>query len=79
MFNEIRNRLLQKDIEVSITDEAKKLISEEGFDPLYGARPLRRAIQRQIEDKIAEMMLEGKVNTKKPLVVSAEKNKIVIK
>lgn len=78
MFNEVKNRLKQNNIEVDITDTAKELIAKEGFDPVYGARPLRRAIQSKIEDKIAEMMLEGKVDTKKPLMVDEQEGKIVI-
>ena len=44
-------------------DEVKKLVSEAGFDPGYGARPLRRAIQSKIEDKLSEEILQGKVKS----------------
>lgn len=78
MFEEVRKRLKEKNIDVSLTDSAKELIAKEGFDPIYGARPLRRAIQSKIEDNIAELMLEGKVNTNKSLVVDAKEDKIVV-
>ena len=78
MFGEIKDRLAHKKIRASITEKAKELIAKEGFDPLYGARPLRRAIQSRIEDKIAEMMLEGKIDGRKTLVIDESEGQIVI-
>ena len=46
-------------IEFQLTDGAKKFIAERGFDPMYGARPLRRAIQKYIEDPIADELIKG--------------------
>lgn len=78
MFEEVRKRLGANNIEVNITDAAKELLAKEGFDPVYGARPLRRAIQGKIEDRIAEMMLEGKAKPGKALVVDVKEDKIII-
>ncbi|MEY3395864.1 MAG: hypothetical protein RL346_2101 [Verrucomicrobiota bacterium] len=56
-------RLKEKDIAVSLTAEAIELLSEKGFDPNYGARPMRRAVERYLEDPLAEALLRGTVKT----------------
>ncbi len=61
MLKSFQKRLIDRDIKVEVTDGALTEIAKEGFDPVYGARPLRRAIQSKIEDMIAEQILEGKV------------------
>ncbi len=66
-------KTLQKRVEglglyLSFTEEAIKAIADEGFDPIYGARPLRRAIQSQIEDNLSERMLEGRMEQGKQLL-----------
>ncbi len=60
-FNEIRKKVEQRDIELSISDDAKAFIAEAGFDEDYGARPLKRALYEIVEDKLADLILEGKV------------------
>ncbi|MCQ2462738.1 MAG: ATP-dependent Clp protease ATP-binding subunit [Clostridia bacterium] len=63
MLDSLGARLKAMDITVSFTDEAVAAVADEGFDPVYGARPLRRAIQTEIEDKLSELMLDGTVTT----------------
>ncbi len=63
MLNNLKERLAALDIDITFTDEAVAAIAKAGFDPVYGARPLRRAIQSKIEDELSELMLEGKVNS----------------
>ncbi|APF17614.1 ATP-dependent Clp protease ATP-binding subunit [Caldithrix abyssi] len=58
-LNELVKKLKERKIEFQLTDGAKKFIAERGFDPLYGARPLRRAIQKYIEDPIADELIKG--------------------
>jgi ATP-dependent Clp protease ATP-binding subunit ClpC len=58
-LNELLHKLKDRNIEFQLTDGAKKYIAEKGFDPLYGARPLKRAIQKFIEDPIADELLKG--------------------
>ncbi|MCG7410667.1 ATP-dependent protease ATP-binding subunit ClpC [Paenibacillus sp. ACRRX] len=62
MADDLRKRLNEQDIHFSLTDEAKKFLAKEGYDPAYGARPLRRAIQKHIEDKLSEELLRGHIN-----------------
>jgi ATP-dependent Clp protease ATP-binding subunit ClpB len=61
MFNNIKSKLEQKDIIISLTQKAKEYIGEVGFDPVYGARPLKRAIYEIVEDKLADLILEDKI------------------
>lgn len=59
MLNSLAKRLKEKDIEIVVTSEAKKKLVGEGFDTEYGARPLKRAIQRMVEDRLSEEILKG--------------------
>ena len=59
MVRELRNRLIGQGMSIEFTDAAKDLLAKEGTDPVYGARPLRRAIQTHVEDPLAEQLLEG--------------------
>ena len=61
MLNTLKERVAKLGITIEFTDEAVKKISDEGYDEVYGARPLRRAITSQIEDKLSEAMLEQKI------------------
>ena len=60
MVADLRERLIAQNMTINLTDEAYKLIAKEGTDAAYGARPLRRAIQRLLEDPLSEELLEGK-------------------
>lgn len=59
VLNEVLVKLKEHKIDFQLTDGAKKFLAEKGFDPLYGARPLKRAIQKYIEDPIADELLKG--------------------
>ena len=56
----LEERLSEKRIQLKMTEKAKELLAKEGFDPAYGARPLKRVIQKEIQDKLAMKLLEGK-------------------
>ena len=60
-FSEIAKKVASRDITLSLSKEAKAYIAEAGFDPVYGARPLKRALYEIVEDRLAELILEGKV------------------
>lgn len=55
----LRKRLADRDIDLVLDDSAKDLLGEAGFDPVYGARPLKRAIQQQVENPLAQRILKG--------------------
>ena len=59
MLDTLRKKLCDMEIGMEFTPEAVAAVAEQGYDPLYGARPLRRVIQNQIEDAVSERMLEG--------------------
>jgi len=61
LLRKIRTRLAERDIDLNLTDKAKEFIAEVGFDPIFGARPLKRALAEVVEDTLAELILEGKV------------------
>jgi ATP-dependent Clp protease ATP-binding subunit ClpB len=55
----LRKRLLERDMQLTLDDKAATLLGEAGFDPVYGARPLKRAIQQQVENPLAQEILKG--------------------
>ncbi len=59
MLKELAKRIAESGIIISVTEAAKEILAKEGFDPLFGARPLRRAIVRRIEDEMSERVLTG--------------------
>ena len=61
LFNSIKKKVEEKDIKISLTQNAKEYIAKIGFDPVYGARPLKRAIYEIVEDKLADLILEDKI------------------
>ena len=63
MLNSLVTRLKENDIEAEFTDNAVKEIAKKGFDPVYGARPLRRAIQNEIEDMLSEKIIDGDIKS----------------
>jgi ATP-dependent Clp protease ATP-binding subunit ClpC len=69
-------RLRAQDIEVKFTDEAVELIAEEGFDPEFGARPLRRTIQRRVDNELSRMVLSGSLEPGDRVVVSVEEERL---
>jgi ATP-dependent Clp protease ATP-binding subunit ClpB len=58
-LSQLRARLAERDMTLELSSEARDSIGEAGFDPVYGARPLKRAIQQQIENPLAEQILRG--------------------
>lgn len=70
MLNEVKLRTLECDITLDVDEEAKKLLLERGYDPKYGARPLRRAIQKMLEDSLSNLMLEGTVKAGEKILVT---------
>ena len=77
MLNDLRKRLVEKDIDIELTDKAKNLIVEDGFDSQFGARPLRRSIQRLLENPISEKILEGIVKNGTKVQVDEKEGKLI--
>ena len=70
-------RLLERDIRLVLSDEAKKIIVEKGYDPVYGARPLKRAIQKYLENPLSMEILKGKIADGSTVKAEAKGEKII--
>ena len=79
MMDQVKKELDEKKIGLEITEEAKKHLAEKGFDPVLGARPLRRLIQNEVEDSLSDEVLGGHLNDGDVAVVDFEDDKIVIR
>ncbi|NLN81452.1 MAG: ATP-dependent Clp protease ATP-binding subunit [Clostridiales bacterium] len=79
MLKQLDKRMADMDIRVEVSDSAVEKIAKEGFDPVYGARPLRRAIQSKIEDVLAEKLLEGIFKAGDTIIVDADDSGFVFK
>ena len=78
MLSQVTKRLQEQNMELTIDDSVKELIAKKGIDVNYGARPLKRAIQNLLEDKIAEAILDGKMKSHQKAVAKVENNEIII-
>jgi ATP-dependent Clp protease ATP-binding subunit ClpC len=72
MVSRVETQLRNKDMELELTTMAKKLLAKRGFDPVLGARPLRRTIQREIEDQLSEKILFGEIEPGQIVIVDAQ-------
>jgi ATP-dependent Clp protease ATP-binding subunit ClpB len=75
----LRRRLADKRIELEVTDAAKAVLAREGYDPTFGARPLKRTIQRLVQDRLALKLLEGEFSEGDTVTVDAEGDNIVFR
>jgi ATP-dependent Clp protease ATP-binding subunit ClpC len=69
MISDLEKRLAKMDVKVKVTENTKQHIAKQGFDPLFGARPLERTIRKMIEDQLAEEILRGKVSKDEDIVI----------
>ena len=79
MTRDVIQRLKSLDIDLKISEEAVKLIAKKGLDLEYGARPLKRAIQRELEDTLSEAILKGDIKKGNSVIAEIDNNKIVYK
>jgi ATP-dependent Clp protease ATP-binding subunit ClpC len=79
LSDQLVKRLLEQDISLELTDAAKGKISQEGYDPEYGARPLRRAIQKHIEDRLSEELLKGTLLTGQHAIIDVDNGEFIVK
>ncbi|WP_257351144.1 ATP-dependent protease ATP-binding subunit ClpC [Pseudalkalibacillus decolorationis] len=78
MANQLQKRLSEQGIDIELTDSALEKIAEEGYDPDYGARPLRRALQRRIEDRLSEELLKGSITKGQTVKIDVEDNDFTV-
>jgi len=75
-LKKIEQMLVANDIHLEVTDDAIKLLAAEGFDPLYGARPLKRVLQREILNKLSKMILADEIKKDKKIVIHSKGNQL---
>jgi len=78
MLDRVSKQIAQKGMDFEVTVPAKQFLAREGFDPQYGARPLRRAVQRLVEDPLSEEILLGRFNANDTVVVDYEPERGII-
>ena len=76
ILKDINKRLADRDISIRLTDEAKHFITEHGYDPMYGARPLKRYVQKYVETLAAKVILGGEISQGDTIVISLENNEL---
>ena len=79
MAGELQKRLKEQEIEFELSEKAMEKIAEEGFDPEYGARPLRRALQKQVEDRLSEELLRGTISKGQSVLLEVEDGEYVVR
>jgi len=79
MLKEVNKRLKENEIEVEFTDNLRDLLAKEGFDEKFGARPLRRTIQRKVEDRLSEELLKGTFSRGDKVVADAAEGEVVVR
>ena len=77
-FREIQDKVIERNITLSLSDEAKAFIAESGFDPVYGARPLKRALYEMVEDKLADLILSGEIDEGSQVAFDVENNEFIV-
>ena len=78
LFNNIKKKVEEKDIKISLTQNAREYIAKIGFDPVYGARPLKRAIYEIVEDKLADLILEDKIGEGSSIEFDVQNDEVVV-
>ena len=78
-FNTLKKMLKKNNIDIEMTSEAMRYVAETSFDVRYGARPVKRMMQRELINELSKMILSDKVNKEKPIVVDCEGEKIVFR
>ena len=77
-FADIQEKVHEKNITLSLSEKAKELIAESGFDPVYGARPLKRALYEMVEDKLADLILGGEIDEGSRVDFDANDNEFIV-
>ena len=78
IIEDLNKRLADKELRIELSEEAEQFIVENGYDPVYGARPLRRAIQSEIEDMLSEAIIDGRVNSGDEITIGVLDGKFIV-
>ena len=78
-FNMVKQMLTKNGVEIDISDNAAELLAKQGYDPQYGARPIRRVLQKQVLNELSKMILADNIDREKPISVDVKDNEFVFK
>ena len=79
LMKNLNKRVADKELKITLTDNAKQYITENGFDPVYGARPLKRYLQKNVETMSAKMILSGDIDAGDEIIIDYDGNSLVSK
>ena len=79
MIEDFRRRLSDRGMTLAVTDAARELVAREGFDPVYGARPLRRFLQRELETRIGRALVGGEIPNGAAIRVELEDGELIVR
>ena len=79
MFADIKRKVSERDITIALSQSAKEYIAKVGFDPVYGARPLKRALYEVVEDQLADLILEEKIKEGDTVTFDVQNDEVVVK
>nr|WP_240739419.1 hypothetical protein [Marinitoga lauensis] len=79
MMRRLEERLKEKDLELMITEDAKEYIAKKGYDRIFGARPLKRVIEREIEMELANKIIAGEIPPKSKVIIDLDDGKLNIR
>ena len=77
LTKDLNERLIDKELSLVITDVAKAFIAEHGYDPVYGARPLKRYLQKHVDTLVAKLILEGNIKLGSTITIDVENEQLV--
>jgi len=79
MLGQVAVSLKDKNIAINVSDAAKDLLGQKGYDPVFGARPLRRTIQNMLEDQLSEAILRGEFQSGDTVEIDCEEDRLVMR
>jgi len=79
LLADLNKRLADKELKVALTDEAKKAVIENGYDAIYGARPLKRYLQKHVETLVARSILQGNLRMGDTITIDVDGGELVVK
>ncbi len=78
LLSELQARVKEQHLEITLTERAKEFIANSAYDPVYGARPLKRYLQREVETKLARELIAGKVGINQEIMIDLGDNGLVL-
>jgi len=78
-FRQLKNMMLANGLHIDIKDAALRWLAEAGYDPNYGARPIKRVMQKQLMNRLSKMILSGRIDSSRPIIIEKGEDGLVFK